>query len=143
MDCSSLTVTDTVLNYCGACDLQYGIAFSESQVKDIVDDTLWSRHLPKQSPSLYSLYVRIGSLIKTFTVLPLLELLSESKKDGTKLVISHLDTWVLHGTRRNFVFLLIEADKFYINNPTKSAAFHVPSFYKIWSTVDERAVSHL
>lgn len=47
-----------------------------------------------------------------------------------ELGISNLDSEVLHVTRSSSVLLLIEVAGLYINNATKSTAFHALSFYR-------------
>lgn len=58
----------------------------------------------------------------------LLESRNKGREDGKKLVLSHLGSQVLHATQGGFVTMLVEAADFYVENSTKSIAFHDPSF---------------
>lgn len=69
--------------------------------------------------------------MKRFDVLSLLESLYGSWGDGKELVVSHLNSEVLHTTRTMFVTLLIVMADFYIKNLTKSIVLYAPSFYRV------------
>lgn len=62
-------------------------------------------------------------------LLPPLEWLNDGWQDGEELRISDIDSQSLHDPRGSFVVMLIEADSFYVKNPTKSKAFHAPRFF--------------
>lgn len=67
-----------VLNYAGSFELQYGISFAKTRIKDIVDVMMRPRYLPKQSNSSYICYLRFGCLkTKIADAVPLLEFLNE------------------------------------------------------------------
>lgn len=53
MLCSFQSVMQVVLNYTEVFELLYGVSFPEARIKDIVDDMMGSRYLPKQLCSSY------------------------------------------------------------------------------------------
>lgn len=48
----------------GAFELQYGVSLAVGMIKDIIDDSMPLRYLPKQPRSSYILYVRFDRLMK-------------------------------------------------------------------------------
>lgn len=82
-DRSVLFVTEMVLNYVGVLKLQYSFSFAKDRVKNIVDDIMLSRHLPKQNHSSYIRYMKLCSLMrKNIVALTLLDLLFDSQVNG-------------------------------------------------------------
>lgn len=75
---------------------------------------------------------------RIFDVLPLSELLHESREDGKDLGISHMDSGMLHGTQGGFVVLLLETADFSINNPRKVDLLRCSSLLTIGRVVPEK-----
>lgn len=124
-----LSMVETILNYAEAFELQYGASFAEAVSKIIVDDRLPQRYLTEQWWLVYVRYRKFSRpMTRNVHILPLLEVLKEGGKSGEELWIPPFDIEVLHATRGGFVVLPIEAVEFYINNLTKSTAFHSLSF---------------
>lgn len=67
MEHSFSSVMKSGMNYTGARELQYDHSFVEPCIKDIVDDTVASRYMSKQSCSSYIGNVRFGCLLKKNT----------------------------------------------------------------------------
>lgn len=102
-----------------------------ARIKHVFDDLTPSRYLSKQTPSSYIRHMRFCRLMtKNTDDLPLLESLNEGRHNSTELEISHLNSEMLHAIRGSFVILLKEVADVYNNNPAKSVAFHVSSFYR-------------
>lgn len=140
MDRSCLSVVNVVLNRAGVFEMQRHVSFTEGHIKDSVHDMVQSRSLLKRSGSSYVRCVRFGRLMKrnsdAFA-------LSMSPHDGwgkhKELDTLLHDSGVLHGTPVSFNVLLIETTYFFINNHTKSTAFH-PPLLPIRRTVSEQAI---
>lgn len=70
-----------------------------SRIKNIVNDTIPSKYLPKHSRSTSVESGRFGHLMtKNSNVLPLLEYLNEGRKDGKELRMSLLVSKRFHAT---------------------------------------------
>lgn len=124
MDRWFLSVLRVVLTYPGAFGLPDVVSVAETPTKDIVDDMIPSRYLPKHSRSMSFWYVRLDRQVtKNADELSLLQSLNEGQEDGKELKILHLDGKGRHATRDSFVVLPIEAVDFYINNTTSPGPF--------------------
>lgn len=107
------------------------VPFAKAHIKDIVDYMLPSRYWLKLPCSSYIRYVRFYRLMTSEAEgLPLLKAPSESRESRKQLGVSLLDRKLLPTTQANFTVLLIEAARFYINNPTVFTAFRAPSLYR-------------
>lgn len=68
MDRSFLSLRKAIQNQAGALKLQYMVSFHEAGMKNIIDDMVPSRYLPKQSCLSYVRYVSFHRLLKTFSM---------------------------------------------------------------------------
>lgn len=87
-----LSVMKAVLKYMVALELQYCVTLAHARIKNIVDDMMSARYLPKESRSSYVRYVRYGRLSKKiFDVLALWKLLNDSRENCVSWV-HHIQT---------------------------------------------------
>lgn len=101
-------------------------------MKDTIDDMMPPRSLPRPSRSFHVRYMSVFCLMKySSDLLPLLEALNDGRKNNEELGNSHLEREVLHGTRGNFVVMLIEAAYPDINNRTNPPTFHALVFSRL------------
>lgn len=105
------------------------MSYEMARIKDNVDDVIPSRWMSKQLRSSDIRNVRFCFLMTTnVDVLSLLKSVHEGREKSKEVGTSHLDRKGFPATRASFVFLSIEWNNIYINNPTKATAFHILSF---------------
>lgn len=140
MGCSFLSVMKVVLDYFGQFWLQYGVSFGKDLINNIIDNTMPSRYLLKQSRLSYIPYMRLRRLMTehpmvwspddgTSEGLSLLESLNEKWVNGKEQKMTQSDSQMLSSSRAGFISLFIEEDDFYMNNHKTSTALHASSFY--------------
>lgn len=129
IDRSFLSLIIASPNQAGVPELQYGVWFAETRMKNIVDDMISSQYLSDHSRStnvLYMSYVRGISTNKE--TLRLLESPNEGEDNEKQPEISHLNRDILQASQASFDVLTIQKAEFQMNNRTESADFHDPRF---------------